>query len=52
MRIARYLFYTGNYKQSIDYMILSDNTNQMLADAYYYSGNYENALIIYKKYIL
>jgi hypothetical protein len=48
MRIARYLFYTGNYKQSIDYMILSDNTNQMLADAYYYSGNYENALIIYK----
>ncbi len=47
-KIAEYLYYLGKYKQSIEYMDITDNTNSRLGYAYYYSGNYENALVIFK----
>ncbi len=47
-KIADYLYFLGKYKQSIEYMDITDNTNARLGYAYYYSGNYENALVIFK----
>ena len=47
-KLSKYLYFEGKYSMAIEYSDKLDRGNRILADSYYYSGNYGRALEIYK----
>ncbi|WP_337860084.1 hypothetical protein [Ferroplasma sp.] len=48
INLEKYYSYLGNYQKVIELANSVENGDELLADAYYHTGNYEQALRIYK----